>query len=331
LFFKGVLRAFTRRTPLKTVFPIIKEGTSMQTRIILDTDIGTDVDDCLAVGLILGSPELKLEGVTCVYGDVRLRARMALKLLKLRRVNHVPVLAGAAQPLLGRRPVYWAGHEGLGLLEAEDEVLEPGSERAPEFIVRTVMENPGQIHLAAIGPLTNVALAFLLEPRLAQNLAHLTLMGGVARALDRLDLPYVEHNIRCDPEAAQIVFNAGAPLSVLPLDVTTLVRVWPAGVEQIKLAGTPYHLALARQIELYPTYRERGYTWAHDPLAVAAIIQPDLVHMRDLHVDVETGGDLTAGATLVRLPEGHAPANACVALEVDTARFEEFLINRLAS
>jgi purine nucleosidase len=94
-------------------------------RIIFDTDIGTDVDDCLALALILSSPELQLEGVTCVYGDVDLRARMVIKLLRLRNHPELPVMVGASEPLLGLRPVFWPGHEGLGLLEPEDEAIEP--------------------------------------------------------------------------------------------------------------------------------------------------------------------------------------------------------------
>ena len=84
----------------------------MPTRVILDTDIGTDVDDCLALALLLASPELKLEGVTCVYGDVDLRVRMAEKLMELRGLKNIPVRAGARKPLLGLREVYWEGHEG---------------------------------------------------------------------------------------------------------------------------------------------------------------------------------------------------------------------------
>jgi inosine-uridine nucleoside N-ribohydrolase len=105
----------------------------------------------------------------------------------------------------------------------------------------------------------------------------------------------------------------------------------PPGVAQIKKAGTPYHQAIARQVELYPHFREHGFTFTHDPLAVATLIWPDLVKLRDLHVDVETGGSFTSGATLVRTPTVDAPANAQVALEVDTPRFEKFLIERLAN
>ncbi|HEX2908484.1 MAG TPA: nucleoside hydrolase, partial [Phototrophicaceae bacterium] len=170
----------------------------MPIRTILDTDIGTDVDDCLALALILASPEFQLEGVTCVYGDVLLRARIAKKLLQLRGVTNVPVMVGARKPLMGQRPVYWEGREGDGLLTAADDYLRPEPEFAPDYIARMVMENPGEIHLICIGPLTNAALAFLREPQLAQQLKHLTLMGGVIRGPHDLSLPYAEHNIICD-------------------------------------------------------------------------------------------------------------------------------------
>lgn len=301
----------------------------MTTRVILDTDIGTDVDDCLALALILCSLELELEGVTCVYGNVLLRARMVLKLLYLRGRMNVPVMMGARQPLLGLQPVYWAGHEGKGLLEPEDENLTPSSEHAVDFIVRTVMDNPGEIHLITIGPLTNAALAFLREPSLAQNLAHLTMMGGVLRGPNSLDLPYGEHNVRSDPEAAHIVLSAGAPTTLVPLDVTTQVRIRPEEIQRIRSGGTPFHEAVARQVELYPYFRNHGYTFLHDPLAVATVIQPDLVDLQSLHVDVEMEGRHAAGATLMRVPADEAPANAHVALGVTADRFEEFLLSRL--
>ncbi len=301
----------------------------MTIRAILDTDIGTDVDDCLALALILKSPELKLEGVTCVYGNVLLRARMALKLLQMSGHLDVPVMMGAEAPLLGLRPVYWAGHEGQGLLEAGHEMLTPCPEHAVDFLVRKVMDNPGEIHLIAVGPLTNVALAFLREPRLARNLAGLTIMGGVVRSPDRLDLPYSEHNICCDPEAAHVVLSTGAPTTLVPLDVTTQVRIHREGVSRIRAGGTPFHEAVARQVELYPRYHSEGSTFLHDPLAVAAVVKPDLLKLRSLHVDVELGGRHAAGATLVRMPTEEAPANAQVALEVDVSEFEEFLVSRL--
>ena len=110
--------------------------------ILLDTDIGTDVDDCLALALILASPELRLAAVTTVYGDTLLRGRMVMKLLALRGAAGIPVAIGAEKPLLGRAPVYWEGHEGQGLLAPEDEASEPAAERAAGIIARMVMARP---------------------------------------------------------------------------------------------------------------------------------------------------------------------------------------------
>ncbi|MDW8213716.1 MAG: nucleoside hydrolase [Roseiflexaceae bacterium] len=300
-------------------------------RLILDTDIGTDVDDCLALALILTSPEFHLEGVTCVYGDVLLRSRMVRKLLNLRGRTTIPVFAGAIQPLLGLLPVYWAGHEGVGLLDEADHALAPEADHAVDYLVHTVMSNPGQIHLAAIGPLTNVALALKREPRMAQALAGLTIMGGACRGYESLHITYAEHNIRCDPEAAHIVFTSGAPIALVPLDATLQTRIRPADVERIRATGTPFHAAVADQVERYPPFRSRGFTYLHDPLAVATILAPDLVVWRTLHVDVETGGRLTAGMTLMREPSESTPANARVALSVDAARFEEWFLTRVAA
>lgn len=298
-------------------------------RIIFDTDMGTDVDDCLALALILSSPELQLEGVTCVYGDVDLRARMTLKLLRLQGHPQVPVTVGARKPLLNLRPVFWPGHEGKGLLSPDDGALVPNSEHAVDYIVRTITENPGEIHLVAVGPLTNVAIAFLREPRLAEWLSHLTIMGGAIRGRSDLDLPYAEHNIACDPEAAHIVLSSGAPVTLVPLDVTTKVRITPEGVERIRAGGTAFHDAVAGQVELYPTFAKKGYTLLHDPLAVGALVRPDLVGTEPLHVDVGLDGQHGAGTTFARTPTDGVPANARVALEVDSQAFEEFFLRRL--
>jgi purine nucleosidase len=299
--------------------------------VILDTDIGTDVDDCLTLALILASPELDLIGVTTVYGDVLLRARMALKLLKLRGREDAPVAAGASQPLMRKRAIYWEGHEGKGLLEPEDAALAPSVEHAVDFIVRTVMAHPGEVHLLAIGPLTNVALAFLREPRLAQNLAGLMLMGGVVGGPATLHLPWVEHNIRCDPEAAYVVFSAGAPLTFVPLDVTTQVRIRTEDVARIRAVGDPYHRAVADQVDLYPGFTRRGgWTFLHDPLAAAVLVRPDLVTLTAVRALVETQGEHTAGATLVALPKEGEPATAAVALAVDAPSAEAFIVGRLA-
>lgn len=300
----------------------------MPTRIILDTDIGTDVDDCLALALILGSPELAVEGITCVYGDVALRARMVHKLLQLRGLRDIPVLMGASQPLMRLRPIYWPGHEGQGLLEAGDEAMPLNPEFGPDYIIRVVMQNPGQIHVVGIGPLTNIALAFLKEPQLAQAVAGLTIMGGVVRGMGRFDLPMAEHNIICDAEAAHIVFSSGAPITAIPLDLTTQVRVTTAGMERVRQADTAFHRAVADQLEGYPYFRQQGWTYLHDPLAVATLIDPTLVQFESVVLEVETSGRLTAGATLARLPHSNEQPTVRLATAVDVARFETFFLER---
>ena len=299
-------------------------------RLILDTDIGTDVDDALALALIARSPELDLVGVTTVYGDVELRARMAAKLLRLAGRPEVPVTAGIRLPLLRKRDVYWAGHEGQGLLGPDDADLRYDPRHAVDFILETVAAAPGQITLVPIGPLTNIAAAITREPRLPDLLAGIVLMGGVVRATDSLRLPWTEHNIRCDPEAAAVVFASGARITMVPLDVTMRVTIDRAGMERIRAAGTPFHLAVADQVGRYPRLVKTGSTFTHDPLAVAVAIDPSFCTHADLRVQVETRGEFTAGATVATQPQpGEPTVDVCVA--VDSPRFERFLIDRLSS
>jgi purine nucleosidase len=302
----------------------------MAVPVIVDTDIGTDVDDCLALGLLLSSPELEPIGVTCVYGDVELRARMALALLDLAGRPDVPVRLGARAPLLGRRPVYWAGHEGIGLLDEAPSTAVLADEHAVDFLVRAVLDQPGRVHLVAIGPLTNVALAFLREPRLPAALARLTIMGGAVRGPDRLDLPYAEHNIMSDPEAAHVVLRAGAPTFLVPLDVTTQTRIRGTDVDRLR-GGGALPLAVARQVELYPRFRERGSTFLHDPLAVASLVWPELLTWQTLHVDVELEGAHATGVTLFRQPRAEETGTVQVATAVDAAAFERQLVERVSA
>jgi purine nucleosidase len=301
----------------------------MTISVILDTDIGTDVDDCLALALLVSSPELQLEAVTCVYGDTILRSRMALKLLQLRGLTDIPVYAGAQKPLVSQRPIYWEGHEGQGLVEDAD-TLQPSAGFAPDFIVQHVMSNPGKIHIIAIGPLTNIALAIQQEPRLAANLAHLTIMGGVVRSIDRLDLPLAEHNIVCDPEAAKIVFESGAPITLVPLDITTQVHVTEAGWKQIQAAGSPFQLAVADQLARYPRFQRYGRTNLHDPLAVGVVIDPTLVTLQNVIVQVATSDDPIPAQTLMRAPKEHEASTIQLATHVDIDRFERFFIERVS-
>ena len=177
--------------------------------IVLDTDIGTDVDDVVALALLLRLPEVDLQAITTVYVDTALRARIVQAVLAVAGRPDIPVGQGVARPLLNRDALAWAGFEGAGLLPVDvDEAQAQPLPHAVDLLVETVLARPGEVTILAIGPLTNVALALLREPRLATAVRHIVIMGGmIQRRLDQLTAPYREHNIRCDPEAAQIVYS----------------------------------------------------------------------------------------------------------------------------
>ena len=297
--------------------------------IILDTDIGGDVDDLLALAVVLASPEIDLRAVTCVYGDVRTRARIALKALALKGRSGVRVAAGAERALNAERPLLCGKDDGEGLLAAPDAGLHAEALHGSELIIETVMSNPGEIHLVAIGPLTNLALALMKEPCVAENVAGITIMGGVVGGAGRLDLPWVDYNFACDPEAAKIVLASGTALSLVPIDVTMQVDIFSPDVASLRAVGDPFHLALADQVERYPRYQEFGSTYLHDPLAVATLVRPELVTWTPVHLQVETGGDYSAGKLIAQAPTGESPQNARVALAVDVAVAHDFILGRL--
>lgn len=300
-------------------------------RVIFDTDIGTDVDDILALGFLLGSPEITLEGVTTVYGDVSLRTRMVLKMLQLRDRANIPVHAGLGEPLLRLDPVYWPGHEGVGLLNDDDEFPPTSETHAVDFLINHIMGNPGAITLLATGPLTNVATAMTREPRLASALKRLVIMGGKVNTSNGTWGPG-EHNIKCDPEAAHVVFSSGAPIELVPLDVTLRAVIRQDGVDALRGRGTPYHDALADQIARYPGFATRGgNTFLHDPLAAMAIVRPDLLTWTDYNVAVELRGTLTRAMTVARMPDDQHIATARVAMDLDPTECETLITERLAS
>lgn len=301
-------------------------------RLIIDTDLGTDVDDCLALALAIQSPEVRLEAVTCVYGDVELRGRMAGKLLALAGLEEVPVALGAPRPLLGRVPVFWPGHEGIGLLSPGDPGPRFDPRHAANLIVDAARESPGEIWLLAIGPLTDLALALQLEPRLPDLLAGVTTMSGVVRGPSGGAPPVPEHNVRCDPESAYLVYGSGLRLEVAPIDVTTQVRIDRSAAQRIARAGSAFQEAVADQLTRYPPFRDRGWTYPHDALALATLLQPELFTFREYEIEVDLGNGVAQGFTVARPVDGNVSSRAArVAVDVEGRRFEEFLLARLSA
>lgn len=293
---------------------------------ILDTDIGTDVDDTLALALILASPEIDLIGITCVYGQVDLRARIALKLLQLAGIDDIPVYTGASNPLLNLDKIYWGGHEGTVLLSDDDANLMPQDTFAVDYLVEAIHKNPNEIHVLAIGPLTNIAMALQKSPDIADKIAGLTIMGGVIRGYNDLNLPIAEHNIQCDPEAAHVVLTSSIPITLVPLNITVQTTVDQTSVERIRADGSAFHKAVARELETYPRLLQYGKTSPHDPLAVATLIQPDIVTTRQVSAVVDISQHKGRGAIHFTANPG---GNIALVETVHSENFKALLLSRL--
>src|ERR1700759_4026095 len=216
--------------------------------VILDTDIGSDVDDILALVMIAKSPELDLIGITTVYGDTIHRARIAKATCDMLQRPELKIIAGAPKPISGRQ-VYWAGHEGEGM-SGLDSISIDTSIKAEEYLVASAEQMSGELEILAIGPLTNIARAIQLSPEFKSRVKHLYIMGG-AFWLDR-----PEHNIRCDVNAAQIVFASGIPLTAIGLDLTLRVWITEQDVQQISLLPNQRGKALEDEIRSWWTSRD---------------------------------------------------------------------------
>ena len=312
-------------------------------RIILDTDIGTDVDDAMAVALAALSPEIQVEGITTVYGDVDLRARMVVKILKLLGRDDIPVMAGVRDVLLRNREIWWLGHEGEGLLNEEDRDLIYDSRHAVDFMIQTVMENPGEISIVAIGPFTNLAVALAREPRIAQKVKQIIIMGGSARlGFNGAELEHSDHNVSRDTESASLLFRSGAPIIMCGYDVTRQVLVRPEHVQRLIDTGDELNLAMARMVNRWLEYWKRDYTAMNDPLCVAMVFDPSLCRGKKMNVQVEYDHRHPTGHTICTLPRTpwtppedlDTPTeepNVLVCLEVDADRFMNLLLDRVCN
>lgn len=286
-------------------------------RLLLDTDIGTNADDLVALVLCLKSEAIKLEGVTTVSGDVDIRARIVFKVLQLCQAGHVPVAAGSRGPLIPTavgREFRWAGYEGEGILSPEDSRLKPFSSDAVELMVSKLREGKGEIKLVAIGPLTNIAQALKQEPLLAHYVKELVLMGG------SISPPHEEYNIMSDPEAAKLVFASGMPITMVGLNVTRRVLLGREEVQRIKEAGGAVAELMADQVERYLKYKGVNKTPMHDPLAVAVAIDRSFVTTERMNTTITAEGRTVPGG------ENQA-IDVCV--DVDVPRFMDFLLSTL--
>jgi pyrimidine-specific ribonucleoside hydrolase len=322
-------------------------------RVILDTDPG--VDDAMAIFLALRSPEVKVEAITAVAGNVPLSLTLpnALRLVEIAGRPDIPVASGASAPLIRRLVTakYAHGNNGLGGVEFPEPKLKPVSESAVQLISRVVHTNPGEITIVAVGPLTNVATALVSDPSLASKIQSIVVMGGSLTGGNIT--PAAEFNFYVDPEAARIVFDSGIPLTMVGLNVTNRVQMYDEQIRVLEAAQNPASQAAGKimRATLDRWQRERKITGfgMHDPVTMAYVIDPSILTLKDYYVQIETTGELTAGESVAYLrpprlspplnsaapsdetPEGEFKPNCKVAVEADSDKFFHLLLSRLTA
>jgi inosine-uridine nucleoside N-ribohydrolase len=271
-------------------------------RVIIDTDPG--IDDAFALLLAMRSPELKIEAITPVAGNVPLDFTLpnALRLVEIAGRTDIPVAAGAKAPLVRRLVTgsYVHGENGLDGTVFPDPTTKPVATPAAELICEIVRKYPGEVTLIPIGPLTNIATALASDPELAGKVRGVVMMGGSLSGGNIT--PAAEFNIYVDPEAARIVFQSGIPITMVGLDVTRKATLTDEHVRRFETGKNPASQAAAKIGHNAINHnREHGYLVGpnmHDSLAIAGFLDPSILTLQDYYVDVETTGELTAGETV---------------------------------
>ena len=306
-------------------------------KIIIDTDPGQD--DAAAIMLALASPELEVLGITAVAGNVPLdlTARNARIVVEICGRSSVPVFAGADKPLKRKLVTAEYIHGKTGLDGAQ--LFEPArpleQAHAVDFIIATLRDLPeGTVTLCALGPLTNIATVFERAPDVIARVREVVLMGGGFFEGGNIT-PAAEFNIFVDPHAAGIVMKSGVPITMMPLDVTHKVLTTRSRVDRLRANGNRASVVMADMLEFFERFDEEKYGTdggpLHDPTVIAWLIDPDMFSGRNCNVEIETGSELTLGATVVDWWKVTGRTeNAFVVRNVDADRFFNLFIDRVA-
>jgi purine nucleosidase len=318
-------------------------------KIIFDTDPGTD--DALALMLALNSPELDVRAITVVPGNVTAEMGLenALRMVSLANRCDIPIAAGAKHPLFQKliTAEFWHGKNGLANIELPPSKCKVDSRFGPDLIIQLVHESPHEITLVPVGPLTNIALAVEKDPSIVPLVKEVILMGGSITG-GNVNAS-AEANIYNDPEAAQVVFQAGWPVTMAGLEVGDKAMLTPKYLDQLNQTHGPINdfiaAVLKYLVDLSAKFGESG-TPMYDPSAVAVAIDPTLVKTQAMHVDVETRGEFTRGETVGNrrgyiernvlrgdryVIEGadKVEPNAKVCVDVDADRFLQLFVSRI--
>ena len=311
---------------------------------IIDCDPGHD--DVMAI--LLGARMLDVRGLTTVFGNVDLEqtTRNARQTLEFAGLTDIPIVKGMAHPLVRdiRHGAHVHGESGLDGPTLEPPTMPLRDGLATDFIIEQ-SHAVSDLTLAPIGPLTNIATALRLDPSLPERIKEMSIMGGSLTFGNAT--PTAEFNIWCDPEAAHAVFTSGIPIKMVGLNVTRQVAATPERRGQIRAIGSRTSTHVADMLDFY-SERYRVVSGLpggamHDPLAVAALVDPEVLRFEPMHVAIELRGThtygmtvcdgrhLRAGSTVALGPPRGEPANAEVAVEVNADRFWEMFLDVLAT
>jgi purine nucleosidase len=308
-------------------------------KVILDTDIGTDVDDALALTLGALSPEIDLVGVTTCCGDTMLRAKIARKLLRLLKRDDIPVAAGISLPLLRHPRQTMNGHEGEGILADKEEVPGISARHAVELMRDLVLGSSEPVTIVLIGAMTNLAAAIIMYPEIIGRIQELVIMGGAVRSviMGGTQLPsHVETNLNNDPEAADIVLRAGIPTKMVPAEITFNAFLHKRSIERIRAKGTPLTDVLAKMCDIFHKLIAPGLvTWGvpadyiadmhvllHDPLTLSALINPKFLLFKPVKVNLLHAQD----SKVYTVCDFAGEHQIEVAVNADYDGFEAFLV-----
>jgi purine nucleosidase len=318
-------------------------------KIIFDTDPGTD--DAMALMLALNSPELEVRAITVVPGNVTAEQGLenALRMVSLANRCDIPVAGGARHPLFQKliTAEFWHGKNGLANIELPRSKCKADLRYAPDLIIELIHASPHEVTLVPVGPLTNIALAVEKDPSIVPLIKEVILMGGSIKG-GNVNAA-AEANIYNDPEAAQIVFQAGWPLTMVGLDVGNKTMLGHKQLDQLASthgAVNDFIYGVAKfLVELSEKFGDSG-TPMYDPLAVGVAIDSTLVTASAMHVDVETRGEFTRGETVANrrneiernvlhgdryIIEGidKVEPNAKVCIEVQADHFLQMFVSRI--
>ena len=317
-----------------------------QQKIIFDTDFAyPPQDDAMALFFVLNSPELQILGITTVAGNRSLNVANAdvLKLLEVTNRTEIPVYSGAASPLL-HAGVEWDTKRHGGWYANEPAPAPPGGFAtkkktepmgAVDFLVNTVMANPGQVSILAIGPLTNIAMAMRMNVNFARSVKQVVIMGGAIASLPDgggNHTPNAEFNFYVDPEAAQIVLRSGMPIVLSPLNISRKARFTKDVYDRIVAVDTP----ITRLVKdrLGPGFQQRPdrVGLMYDQIAAVALVDPTLMKTVELFVDVDANPGPSYGVSVGAPqpgPGGESAKKMLVQTELDLDKFLKLYVERV--